>query len=547
MKIKTRLTLMLVLVAVLIGMALLFQLRSENEQTQGMLANLREEADERLDGLLGVEGRHDPVFELGYQSLQNFASDYAHWAEMGSFVSHVDPTWAAANIDTDLTTFKAHAVWVLRPDGTQVYGAVRLLAPAMRTLPLPLPALQTRLMHERHLHFFLDSPDGLLEVVGTPLEPANSAPAGLPQGWFLVARLWDQAQLKSLSALIEGDLTLLRPGEAPPPPGEGISLVREMKGWDGQVIRRLHIHYLPTLLKERLHSDESESFIVAFFGLLVVVVAFLAILLWVIRPLRRLEQSLSTGSAAPLASLQGESNEFGRLARLAESSFQHRDRLEHEIQERQRTEEALRISLQLRQRLARDLHDSVIQSIYATGLGLESVRQELDADQPEAEQRLTAAQTQLNRTIREIRSFIADLEPEETPTRPFADELRFLADTLSSLHPVRISVSTDASAATLLTPNEQTHALQIVRETVSNALRHGQAGHIILGLRLGDGQPELEISDDGRGFEPLAAAGQGRGLDNMIARAAEIGARLTVDSAPGRGTRIRLRFRTPGA
>lgn len=87
------------------------------------------------------------------------------------------------------------------------------------------------------------------------------------------------------------------------------------------------------------------------------------------------------------------------------------------------------------------------------------------------------------------------------------------------------------------------HALQIVRECVSNAIRHGQAARIEVSLRKTDAGAELTVRDNGRGFDLAAARTRGgSGLANLASRAAEIAAHLEIDSSPGKGTGVTLRF-----
>jgi signal transduction histidine kinase len=289
------------------------------------------------------------------------------------------------------------------------------------------------------------------------------------------------------------------------------------------------------------HYDE-ELLISCLAGLIVVVLTYAALTVWVIRPLGRLEQSLRENSPAPLTPLLAKKDEFGLLARLTESSFSNRRLLQHEVEERSRAEVALRRANHVRTRLARDLHDSVIQSIYAAGLGLEGVRGNLRHDPAVAEKRLAAAVASLNQTIGEVRAFINGLEPESGPEPQFAQALHALVDTLQSLHPLRLALNIEEAAAAQLTSEEELHALQIVREAASNALRHSGATGVTISLQLADGQVRLSVQDNGDGFDPAKTAGRGSGLINMAARVREFGGQLEIRSAPGDGAVISIRF-----
>jgi len=90
-----------------------------------------------------------------------------------------------------------------------------------------------------------------------------------------------------------------------------------------------------------------------------------------------------------------------------------------------------------------------------------------------------------------------------------------------------------------LPPAVQVELHQIAQEALNNALKHAHARQVQVHLHFGDAATQLKIQDDGAGFDPAAAqAGGGLGLPGMVERAQKIGARLEIESAPGRGTRI---------
>ncbi|MBA4138047.1 MAG: hypothetical protein C0518_12075 [Opitutus sp.] len=507
-----------------------------------MLANLRQERAKLLGNLLELTG----------ESLKNFAGDYSYWDEMVKFVTTSDPAWGRANLEVSLATFHAHGAWVLRPDGSQVYGTVRELDPSFTRLPLPGAELAARLRERNFLHFYHNTMAGLLEVHCAPIQPtADSARTSPAQGWFVVARLWDEDHLRSIRNVLGGGVTLdLADAPAAAPAGEfDVRLLRPLDDWNGQRSAVLRADYEPQPLALLVQDNENDKILFLVFGGSMIACVAFGLSRWVLHPLRRLEQGMTLKSAEPLGELTREADIFGRLATLVKHSAEQRRSLEREVEERRRMETALRqsqedlrASAHLRSRLARDLHDGVIQSIYAAGLGLEGMRSSLHSDPAAAEQRLNAAQASLNQTIREVRSFIQGLEPEESARPEFNQALQSLIATLQSLHPVDIQLKMEL-APLRLTPREEVHALQIVREAVSNALRHGHARSIDVRFHESASGPEMIIRDNGRGFDPAQAHGRGgSGLANLSSRAAEIDATLDIRSSPGNGTGVTLRF-----
>jgi signal transduction histidine kinase len=99
----------------------------------------------------------------------------------------------------------------------------------------------------------------------------------------------------------------------------------------------------------------------------------------------------------------------------------------------------------------------------------------------------------------------------------------------------------DDEAVSLIQPHQAADVMNILREAISNGLRHGRARHLTLRAERGDNVIALAVQDDGSGFAPDGATGsRGHGLANMQARAAALGGSLRVESAPGKGTRVLL-------
>jgi signal transduction histidine kinase len=98
----------------------------------------------------------------------------------------------------------------------------------------------------------------------------------------------------------------------------------------------------------------------------------------------------------------------------------------------------------------------------------------------------------------------------------------------------------EPEATGLIAPEQTGEVVSILREAVSNSVRHGGARNITLQARRSDETVVLAVQDDGSGFDPSASGGQGHGLANMQARAAAMGGSLRITSAPGKGARVLL-------
>jgi len=194
--------------------------------------------------------------------------------------------------------------------------------------------------------------------------------------------------------------------------------------------------------------------------------------------------------------------------------------------------------LEERERIAHDLHDGIIQSLYAIGLEFDTLtrREDLPAD---ARELLREEVERINAIIQDIREYIAMLEAGAPPTAP--DLSRDLAFVLRQWVPPGIDTVLygDAAALQELTNREAEDLLYVAREAVSNAVRHGSPTKIGVDLRQTDAELTLTVQDNGVGFDP-AKAPTGLGTITMRTRAARLGAKLTILGIPGMGTTVHL-------
>ncbi|MEX0658854.1 MAG: GAF domain-containing sensor histidine kinase [Egibacteraceae bacterium] len=208
-----------------------------------------------------------------------------------------------------------------------------------------------------------------------------------------------------------------------------------------------------------------------------------------------------------------------------------------------------------RDRISRELHDGVIQTLFSIGMGLESARNLTATDPQRVDERLDHTVDALDGVIRELRNYIFRLRPQQAARMGLVRGLTELARE----HEVNALVRPDLD----LSPDVDAHVpedllpdvLQVVREALSNCARHAGAVRVTVRAMVDEGELTVAVTDDGAGFTP-GTAQVGRGLDNIRERAAALDARLELRSAPGAGTTVGLHVpldraspepRTPGS
>lgn len=205
-------------------------------------------------------------------------------------------------------------------------------------------------------------------------------------------------------------------------------------------------------------------------------------------------------------------------------------------------EQRLSALLEDRTHIGRDLHDCVLQSVYAIGLNIETAWRERLHLTPDLQLAHARTIEQINRLIHDLRQMIRGLDEGVVQEFDLAAELHALKRAYDQVGQIRITLDLHPAAIEVLTKEEEREILNIVREALSNCVRHAKATHATISVRKRGERIRVQISDDGKGFAIGDSRTPGYGLANMAARARKIGGTLRIQSEEGQGTEIIAEF-----
>jgi signal transduction histidine kinase len=205
---------------------------------------------------------------------------------------------------------------------------------------------------------------------------------------------------------------------------------------------------------------------------------------------------------------------------------------------RQRVEQAAATAE--RERLARDLHDVVTQTLFSASVIAESLPR-IWADNPQEAQSGVEELRHLTRSaLAEMRTLLLELRPAALTEKPLSELLCHLVDAVTGQSRIPVLLSVEGEAR--LQPEQQVALYRIAQEALNNVAKHARASQAEVSLHCVPGSVRLEVMDDGCGFDAATVPPDAMGLRIMAERAAGIKAAFTIESQPGRGTRACVRW-----
>lgn len=256
---------------------------------------------------------------------------------------------------------------------------------------------------------------------------------------------------------------------------------------------------------------------------------------------------LVIGSPDPQA-FTSERRDLLRIIAVQASIALQNALLYHTLQ--QEKERLVEVEEEARRRLARELHDGPTQSVAALAMRLNFLQKLLEHHPDQLPMELEKTEQMARQAVQELRQFLFRLRPLILESQGLVAALTYLAERLQETEPFAIHADVDPAVDRALDPNAKGLVFSIIEEALNNARKHAEPQNVWIRAWIEGNQLIVSVEDDGRGFDPQAVWADYRrrgsmGMLNMIERAELLQGEFQIESAPGQGTRVRLRVPLP--
>ena len=294
----------------------------------------------------------DQVMRLEEASLEMFAYDFSTRDDIVETVAglkRVGPLVSAAL----MPSFNVNGLWLCDASFGPVYVENPAKVPTFETMVRQEAIFPQLFSMSYFCHFFVATPQGLLEVRSAPVQPAadmeRSSP---PKGYLFAGRLWNRDYIQQLSLITESTIEIL-----PLQGGETLATTYEEKsgiigfyrviyGWDKRPIAQIRVRSEAPITREMQRTSRNQLILLIAFVSAVLVLLSVLLIIWVNLPLRRISASLHQQDPLLIGPLTASTSEFGNLARLILNFFTQQQELKQEVGVRKNAEASLRIALQ---------------------------------------------------------------------------------------------------------------------------------------------------------------------------------------------------------
>jgi signal transduction histidine kinase/CheY-like chemotaxis protein len=338
MKVQTKITLLIVLVVV-IFMAGVWAVRAYDR------IKFRDIAKERLEERTNS---FKAFLKINGEPLRTFVEDNAYLDQMVQAIEKNDKKWFEEDVNTQTVgSSYANATWIYNADGKKVHDVNNINATDLPEIPIPHAAFSQLFAGSPWAHFFVQIPQGIMEIRAATVHGSKDLGRQTPQhGFFFAGRLWDTKTVQDMSTFSSNYVRLVPAGERAPEirndQQEGvIGFSQSLPGWDGKPVAQLTIRNESPVVQQLNRSSNRLLLWLCLFAVVLLLLISSFLVRWVSRPLRLIMASLKRNDPKPIEGISRDNSEFGELARTIQKFFDQRDNLIREIEERRLTKEAL--------------------------------------------------------------------------------------------------------------------------------------------------------------------------------------------------------------
>jgi len=333
MRIQTRL-LILILLIILFSLSSITILKRRGENKLLLLFHDKQE---------NYEKTFNNIVDLKGHQLKVFVYDYTHWDEMVDFVnSRSDREWGVREVSpASLVSYNANWVWIYNMSQSIIYSVSDSDNMSPKEIPIPKKAFNKLFWKHRFCHFFINTPQGLMEIRGATIHPSvDTERKTEPQGYFFAGCLWSEKYLNELSNLIGGKV------ESTPILDELaynnildynngiITFSQILNGWDKTPVRRINVQIESNTIHVLNRMFNIDIILFTAFVVVITGAILLFIHFWVSIPLQLISNTLGTENLSHINDLQKDPGDFGEITKLIMKFFKQKERLINEIKER---------------------------------------------------------------------------------------------------------------------------------------------------------------------------------------------------------------------
>ncbi|HEV2842085.1 MAG TPA: ATP-binding protein [Chthoniobacterales bacterium] len=557
MKVQTKILLLLVLL-VLIFISALAMVRLFSERRLKAIADERAaERTRSFDEFLAERG----------DRLSAIVDDSTNWDDLVRALKSDDYRWADTTISLEtLATKDFNAVWIYKPDLSLFHSKNNRYAESLREAPIPREALQRLLGTREVAHFFVNTPEGWMELRGGTIHPSRDRfRETTAQGYFLAGRFWIDENIRQMSAFTGYSIQVV-PAEkavAEPKSAEEQGLItfrRTFPGWDGRPVAELQVKSDSPLIREFNRTGRHLFIGLILFAAGLLLILSISMIRWVRRPLHLISSNLENQNPEGLTPLAATRNEFGRLAQLI-LKFRATEHTLHLAEEQLRHSQKLEAVGRLAGGIAHDFNNLLTAIIGyseliekrgggAVGEHAHSIRKAGEQAAALTRQLLAFSRKQLleprvldlNVLVRDMEKLLQRVIGESIHIMidPVAQGARVRADP-SQLEQVLLNLGVNARDAMPGggTLSIATQEKDLSREEIDARGIDVAPGRYVL-LIVSDTGSGMDAETQSRIFEPFFTTkgpgkGTGLGLATVYGIVKQSGGGITVESTPGQG------------